>query len=114
MKKPGIALRPDTDGSRGILVAVGFIFLVLGLAVAGLMSFYRQVALEPRLRQEAIANAEILARSQANVLAGGAALRAPETAGPASRRRSTSCSSCATRDGHPTSRASSSRWTTTP
>jgi len=58
------------DGSKGTLVAVTAIFVVLGLALAGLMVFYGTAALEPRLKQEAIANAEILARSQANVIAG--------------------------------------------
>ncbi|MCC6129918.1 MAG: response regulator [Acidobacteria bacterium] len=57
------------DRPSGALVAVTVIFIVLGLAVASLMTWYRTSVLEPRLKQEAVANAEILARSQSYVLA---------------------------------------------
>ncbi|HKC23309.1 MAG TPA: histidine kinase dimerization/phospho-acceptor domain-containing protein, partial [Thermoanaerobaculia bacterium] len=49
-------------------VLVTAIFVVLGAALAGLMSVYRSAVLEPRLKGEAVANAEVLARSQANFL----------------------------------------------
>jgi two-component system sensor histidine kinase/response regulator len=60
---------------------VTLVFVLLGVALAGLMTAYRSVVLEPRLRGEAVNNAEILARSQVNFLSG--ALRAG-----ADRRRS--------------------------
>ncbi|MEO6325408.1 MAG: ATP-binding protein, partial [Thermoanaerobaculia bacterium] len=73
--KPGpLPGRPLADGAKATLVAVTAIFVVLGLSLAGLMVFYRSRTLEPRLKQEALANAELLARSQANVIAN--ALRA--------------------------------------
>ena len=61
----------DASGTMRGLVTL--IFVVLGAALAGLMSVYRSAVLEPRLRGEAIANAEVLARSQGNFLS--AALR---------------------------------------
>ena len=64
----------NAASSRATLVAVTLIFIVLGLALASVMNFYRRSVLEPRLRDEAMAQAEILSRSQAGAIA--AALRA--------------------------------------
>jgi two-component system sensor histidine kinase/response regulator len=61
------------EGARGTVGLVSAIFLLLGIALAGLMTLYRLAVLEPRLKGEAVANAEILARSQSSFLA--AALR---------------------------------------
>jgi len=58
---------PERAGST--LVVVTAIFLVLGLSVAALVKIYRVRVLEPRLRGEAVANAEVLARSQGNLIA---------------------------------------------
>jgi two-component system sensor histidine kinase/response regulator len=63
-------------------LAVTAIFLVLSLALAAVVTTYRIVVLEPRLRGEAVAQAEILGRSQAGFLA--TALREPD---PAARAR---------------------------
>jgi two-component system, sensor histidine kinase and response regulator len=57
------------DGSRGALMLVTLVFVLLGLGLAGVMALYRGWVLEPRLRHEAQGQAEILARSQAHVLA---------------------------------------------
>jgi two-component system, sensor histidine kinase and response regulator len=53
-----------------VLVLITGIFIVLGVSLTGLVSWYRKDALEPRLENEARASAEILARSQAGFLAG--------------------------------------------
>jgi two-component system sensor histidine kinase/response regulator len=60
---PVPAERPRT------FLAVTAIFVVLSLALAAVVTAYRIVVLEPRLRGEAVAQAEILARSQAGFLA---------------------------------------------
>jgi len=59
-------------------VLVTAIFVVLGAALAGLMSVYRTAVLEPRLKGEAVANAEVLARSQANFISGALRNGTPE------------------------------------
>jgi two-component system sensor histidine kinase/response regulator len=76
----------ETGGSenfgRPASLAVTLIFLVLAVALASVMTFYRTASLEPRLRDEAVAQAEILSRSQSGLIA--AALRNGE--GEARRR----------------------------
>ena len=74
-------LPPGESGERGrgAGVAVTVAFALLGLALAGLMALYRTRVLEPRLRAEAVLQGQILARSQAAILA--QALRS--TTGPA-------------------------------
>lgn len=67
---------------RAAGAAVTLIFLVLGISLASVMTLYRTAVLEPRLREEAMAQAAILSRSQAGPIAG--ALRNGE--GEARRR----------------------------
>ena len=57
-----------TDARR-MYIAVTATVLILGIALLGLMSFFQVAVLEPRLKTEAVSQAEILARSQANVIA---------------------------------------------
>ncbi len=56
------------DGTKGVFVVVTAIFVFLGLALEGLMLVYWMTVLEPRLRAEAVSQADILARSQATVI----------------------------------------------
>ena len=65
-----MTLERTRPSERAALVLVTVIFVVLGVSLAGLMSWYRQAVLEPRLENEAKTSAEILARSQATFLAG--------------------------------------------
>ena len=58
------------DAPRSTLAPVTAIFIVLALVLAALMALYRTAVLEPRLKGEAVANAEVLARSQAWFVAG--------------------------------------------
>src|SRR6185369_3677299 len=60
------------------LLVVSAIFLLLAAAVAALMSIYWVVVLRPRLQTEAVAQADIVARSQANTIVN--ALRSGEGA----------------------------------
>jgi two-component system sensor histidine kinase/response regulator len=69
-------MTPSPERPRTFL-AVTAIFVVLSLALAGLVAAYRIAVLEPRLRGEAVAQAEILARSQSGFLAN--ALREKDT-----------------------------------
>ena len=55
--------------TRGSFGAVTAIVLILGIALLGLGAFFWLTVLEPRLEAEAVSQAEILARSQANVFA---------------------------------------------
>lgn len=68
---------------RGAMVAATLIFIVLGLSLATVMTLYRTAVLEPRLRAEAQAQAEILSRSQAGLLAGVLRNTPPEGRGAA-------------------------------
>jgi two-component system sensor histidine kinase/response regulator len=58
----------ENPGRRASL-AVTLIFLVLAVALTSVMTFYRTAGLEPRLRDEAMAQAEILSRSQSGLIA---------------------------------------------
>jgi len=64
------------DSGRPVFVVVTAIFLFLAIILCSLVALYWTLALEPRLRREAVSQAEILARSQSNFLSG--ALRAGE------------------------------------
>ena len=55
---------------RAAGIAVTLIFLVLAIALTSVMTLYRTAVLEPRLREEAMAQAAILSRSQAGLIAG--------------------------------------------
>jgi len=61
---------------RGAVVAVTLIFVVLGIALSSVMAIYRRSVLEPRLRAEAMAQAEMLSMSQSGFIT--AALRSGE------------------------------------
>jgi signal transduction histidine kinase/CheY-like chemotaxis protein/HPt (histidine-containing phosphotransfer) domain-containing protein len=65
--------------ARGATPAITAIVLAMGILIAALMSGYHTRALEPRLRAEATAQAEILSRSQGGLIA--TAARASATAG---------------------------------
>ena len=71
--------RQPVESSKGVFLAVTVIFALLAVSVIGLVATYWNVALRPRLQAEAVAQAEILARSQANFVA--SSLRSGE--GPA-------------------------------
>jgi two-component system sensor histidine kinase/response regulator len=76
-----MTVRETTRGEnfgRGAMVAATLIFIVLGLSLATVMTLYRTAVLEPRLRDEARAQAEILSRSQAGLIAGVLRNTAPE------------------------------------
>ena len=62
--------------SRRPVLVVSAVFLLLAAAVAALMSIYWVVVLRPRLQTEAVAQADIVARSQANTIVN--ALRSAE------------------------------------
>lgn len=68
---------------RGAMIAATLIFVVLGLSLATVMTLYRSAVLEPRLRGEAQAQADILSRSQAGFLAGVLRNAPPEGRGVA-------------------------------
>ena len=64
-------MTPTTqETTRRSYVMVTAIFLVLAVALGGLVAGYWVVVLEPRLKAEATSQAEILAQSQANAVAG--------------------------------------------
>ena len=69
-------------GTRRHYVAVSAVVLLLGLALLAFIAVFWIYSIEPRLKAEAVSQAEVLARSQATVLAH--ALLAP----PAERNRS--------------------------
>ena len=54
--------------TRRIFVAVTAVFLLISLSLAAVMTFYWIEFLRPRLQTEAIAQADITARSQANLI----------------------------------------------
>jgi two-component system sensor histidine kinase/response regulator len=64
-----VSTRPRAEAPSRAIVLVTAIFGVLALALAGLVGLYWVGVLRPRLRNEAVAQAEILARSQANFIA---------------------------------------------
>jgi len=64
------------EGMKKPLLVVSAIFLLLAAAVAALMSVYWVSVLRPRLQTEAVAQADIVARSQANTIVN--ALRSAE------------------------------------
>jgi two-component system sensor histidine kinase/response regulator len=68
-----------TESSRGITTIVTAVFALLCIALGGVVAFYWTAVLHPRLKAEAVSQAEILARSQGNFIA--AALRGAD--GPA-------------------------------
>jgi two-component system sensor histidine kinase/response regulator len=63
------SVKPVPDSSRATLVVVTAIFLLLAVSLSGVVALYWITALGPRLRAEAVAQAEILARSQADSVA---------------------------------------------
>jgi two-component system sensor histidine kinase/response regulator len=78
------ARREPAGAFRKLSLAVTCAFLLLALALLGVMTLYRTRVLQPRLEREARSQAEILARSQVGPLAAALAARAVS---PAARRR---------------------------
>ncbi len=76
-------VKSSPDSSRATLGLVTAIFLLLAVSLSGVVALYWITVLGPRLRAEAVAQAEILARSQGDSIAG--ALRTAE--GPERARR---------------------------
>jgi signal transduction histidine kinase/CheY-like chemotaxis protein len=68
--------RTRAASPRGDVIAVTAIFVVLAILLGVVVAVYWTVALQPRLRAEAVSQAEILARSQASFIA--AAVRTGE------------------------------------
>jgi len=68
--------RSQAESSKGVFIAVTVIFTLLAVSLIALVATYWNIALWPRLQAEAVAQSEILARSQANFVA--ASLRAGE------------------------------------
>jgi two-component system sensor histidine kinase/response regulator len=58
-----------TETSRGVTHLVTAVFALLCLLLGGVVAFYWTAVLHPRLRTEAVSQAEILARSQGNFIA---------------------------------------------
>jgi two-component system sensor histidine kinase/response regulator len=71
----GLTLKPPVE-SKSVFVAVTAIFALLTIILTAVVAFYWNAVLQPRLKAEAVAQAEVLARSQANFVA--AALRTPD------------------------------------
>jgi signal transduction histidine kinase/DNA-binding response OmpR family regulator/HPt (histidine-containing phosphotransfer) domain-containing protein len=74
-----------TESSRGVATIVTAVFALLGILLGGVVAFYWTAVLQPRLKAEAVSQAEVLARSQGNFIA--AALRSGD--GPARLRHTT-------------------------
>jgi two-component system, sensor histidine kinase and response regulator len=74
-----------TESSRGVGTIVTAVFALLCILLCGVVAFYWTAVLQPRLKTEAVSQAEILARSQGNFIA--AALRSGD--GPARTRHTT-------------------------
>ncbi len=55
-----------TDSPKATVTVVTVIFVLLGILFSGVVALYWVTALEPRLKAEAVSQAEILARSQAD------------------------------------------------
>jgi PAS domain-containing protein len=70
--------KPPVESSAGVFTAVTIIFAMLAVILTAGVVIYWNVILHPRLKVEAVAQAEVLARSQANFIA--AALRTPDDA----------------------------------
>ncbi|HEX3109073.1 MAG TPA: response regulator, partial [Thermoanaerobaculia bacterium] len=58
-----------TESSRGIVTIVTAVFALLCILLGGVVAFYWTAVLHPRLKTEAVSQAEILARSQGNFIA---------------------------------------------
>ncbi len=58
-----------TESSRGVATIVTAVFALLCLLLGGVVAFYWTGVLHPRLKTEAVSQAEILARSQGNFIA---------------------------------------------
>jgi signal transduction histidine kinase/DNA-binding response OmpR family regulator/HPt (histidine-containing phosphotransfer) domain-containing protein len=58
-----------TESSRGVTTIVTAVFALLGILLGGVVAFYWTAVLHPRLKTEAVSQAEILARSQGNFIA---------------------------------------------
>ncbi|HEX3108173.1 MAG TPA: ATP-binding protein, partial [Thermoanaerobaculia bacterium] len=58
-----------TESSRGIVTIVTAVFALLCILLGGVVAFYWTSVLHPRLKTEAVSQAEILARSQGNFIA---------------------------------------------
>jgi two-component system sensor histidine kinase/response regulator len=65
-----LPVKPSPDSSRAIYVVVTAIFVLLAVSLSGVVALYWITALGPRLRAEAVSQAEILARSQGDSVAG--------------------------------------------
>jgi signal transduction histidine kinase/CheY-like chemotaxis protein len=61
--------KSPAESSNSVVAAVTIIFALLAIVLAGVVALYWNVVLQPRLRAEAVAQAEVLARSQANFIA---------------------------------------------
>ncbi|HMC69736.1 MAG TPA: hypothetical protein VKJ07_11330, partial [Mycobacteriales bacterium] len=55
--------------SRSVTTIVTAVFALLCILLGGVVAFYWTAVLHPRLRTEAVSQAEILARSQGNFIA---------------------------------------------
>ncbi|MEA2569335.1 MAG: two-component system, sensor histidine kinase and response regulator [Acidobacteriota bacterium] len=62
-------LKQPIESSKSIFAAVTVIFALLAVILTAGVAIYWNVVLHPRLKAEAIAQAEVLARSQANFIA---------------------------------------------
>jgi signal transduction histidine kinase/CheY-like chemotaxis protein len=58
-----------TESSRGVATIVTAVFALLCILLGGVVAFYWTGVLHPRLKAEAVSQAEILARSQGNFIA---------------------------------------------
>ena len=67
-----------TESSRGLATIVTAVFALLCILLGGVVAFYWTAVLQPRLKTEAVSQAEILARSQGNFIA--SALRSGDSA----------------------------------
>jgi signal transduction histidine kinase/CheY-like chemotaxis protein len=71
-------IKQPIESSKSIFAAVTVIFALLAVILTAGVAIYWNVVLHPRLKAEAIAQAEVLARSQANFIA--ASLRTADAA----------------------------------
>jgi len=62
-------MKPRSELARTLFL-VSAIFLLLAATLTGVMAFYWMAVLRPRLQTEAVAQAEMVARSQANTIVG--------------------------------------------
>jgi signal transduction histidine kinase/CheY-like chemotaxis protein/HPt (histidine-containing phosphotransfer) domain-containing protein len=70
------ASRQPAESAKGVFATVTVVFAILIIVLTAVVAFYWNAILHPRLKAEAVAQAEVLARSQGNFVA--AALQTPD------------------------------------